>query len=153
MEWTESRPYGDYYTLYELRCDGDVSHKALAEFWCGVLTDGRRLSAGWDWWWLVFRVSIDTIYAWFSEATTHNRLVPVLFAFVCPAIEREYDRLPQADGDVTDEAANQFLARYGQHLIRAASLRPIAQLLSDWRQERAIPIELELYDGWASLEI
>src|SRR5262249_24202439 len=97
MEWSESRPYGDYYTLCELRCAGDVSHKALAEFWRGILTDGRRLAAGWSWRSLCFRVyatSDSRIEAWFS-GETHHRLVPALFAFVCPAIVREYDRLPK----------------------------------------------------------
>src|SRR5215207_316682 len=109
MEWFESRPQGDYYTLFELRCDGDVSHKALAEFWRGILTDGRRLAAGWNWRSLVFRVSESSgsIEAWLS-GETHHRLVPVLFSFVCPAIEWEYDRLPQVDGDVTDEVYDQF---------------------------------------------
>jgi hypothetical protein len=152
MEWSESRPQGDYYTLFELRCDGDVSHKALAEFWRGILTDGRRLSAGWNWRSLVFRISTDTIWAWFS-GETHHRLVPVLFFFVCPAIEREYDRLPQVDGDVTGEVSDQFNARYGQHLVRAAHIPPVPRLLSEWRRERSIPVELELYDSWTPLEV
>jgi hypothetical protein len=154
MQWSESRPYGDYYTLFELRCDGDVSHKALAEFWRGILTDGRRLAAGWNWRSLVFRVSESSgsIEAWFS-GETHHRLVPVLFSFVCPAIEWEYDRLPQVDGDVTDEVYDQFHLKYGQHLVRAARIRPVPQLLGDWRQERAVPVELELLDGWTPLEV
>ncbi len=155
MAWSESRPYGDYYTLFELRRDGDVSHKALAEFWRGILTDGRRLAAGWNWRSLAFRVSATSssrIEAWFT-GETHHRLVPVLFAFLCPAIVREYDRLPQVDGDVTDEVYDQFHARYGQHLARAARINPVPRLLSDWRQERAIPVELELLDGWIPLEV
>ncbi|VTR98033.1 unnamed protein product [Gemmata massiliana] len=75
MEWSESHPQGDYYTLFELRYDGDVSHKALAEFWRGILTDGRRLAVGWDWGWLVFQVTSDKIWAWLSESTTHSRRV------------------------------------------------------------------------------
>lgn len=153
MKWSESRPQGDYYTLFELRCDGDVSHKLLAEFWRGILTDGRRLAAGWEWRWLVFRVSIDTIWAWFSETTTHSRRVPVLFALVCPAIEREYDRLPQVDGDVTGEVSDKYTAGYGRHLVRAAGIKPVPGLLADWRRERPVPVELELYDGWMPLEV
>jgi hypothetical protein len=153
MKWSESRPQGDYYTLFELRCDGDLSHKALAEFWRGILTDGRRLAAGWDWGWLVFRVSTDAIWAWFSETTIHSRRVPVLFALACPAIEREYDRLPHVDGDVTEAALDQYFATYGRHIVRAARTKPVPGLLADWRRERPIRVELEVYDGWTPLEV